>query len=312
MPVLIRGNPLLDVYNAGVFVNHRPAINFVGATVADNEASDRVDVTVGGTWTTLQIFNAGIQLAAGSCLKDSGGVDRLCINAASPHLAATGDLDVSNYAAIGPGAAIGSSGQVLVLSSNETRSQVGGILNIVPAVVANGSAGTWDTMSVAGIFTFTGFTGIVVRGVAFAPIIKSGTILSHAAIVASLRFLTTPVITTARGLQVNTSGYSIGAGSGSVRGVDVANLGAVNFAAAYGLYVADQTASPIRYLAELLGLSSTNLRVVAGDPPDAALATQGDSNVYAAYMENGVVNLRQKRWKTFATLVAGDMVQTLT
>ncbi len=52
----------------------------------------------------------------------------------------------------------------------------------------------------------------------------------------------------------------------------------------------------------------TNLRLDAGNPPNAALAAEGDSQLFLTFMENGVLAMRRLRHKTFATLAAGDRV----
>lgn len=53
---------------------------------------------------------------------------------------------------------------------------------------------------------------------------------------------------------------------------------------------------------------NTSLRLDAGNPPNAALTTEGDSQLYLAWMENGTVNLRQVRWRQQSTLGATDKV----
>src|SRR3990167_4420592 len=110
MPVLIRGNPLLDVYDAGAFVNHRPAINLIGATVADNEALDRVDITVGPTahdHTSIQDADSDpsvrtAQAAAADKVRIAvGGVARQLVQTASPHHQLTGDAQLTGHIGIG-------------------------------------------------------------------------------------------------------------------------------------------------------------------------------------------------------------------
>lgn len=117
---LIRGNPLLDIYDEGAFLATRPAINLVGAgvTATDDDPNDRVVITIPGggvtdhgalsgladddhpqygalaqaeTWALLQTFSAGVQLAAAQQIKDSGGTGRFLPATASPHITFTGD-----------------------------------------------------------------------------------------------------------------------------------------------------------------------------------------------------------------------------
>ena len=58
------------------------------------------------TWAALQTFSAGLKLAASQTIQDSGGTGRLLLATASPHVALTGDLDVSGFVAIGNNAAV--------------------------------------------------------------------------------------------------------------------------------------------------------------------------------------------------------------
>jgi hypothetical protein len=90
-------------------------------------------------------------------------------------------------------------------------------------------------------------------------------------------------------------------------GVWVPNIGKSVDATVYGLRVDDQTLGTTRYLA-WLGGANPNLRVDAGTPPDAALATEGDTNIFAAIMENGTVTVRQLRWRQQSSLGATDKV----
>jgi hypothetical protein len=54
--------------------------------------------------------------------------------------------------------------------------------------------------------------------------------------------------------------------------------------------------------------TNTSLRLDAGNPPDAALTTEGDSQLYLAWMENGTVNVRPVRWRRQSSLAATDKV----
>jgi hypothetical protein len=66
----------------------------------------------------------------------------------------------------------------------------------------------------------------------------------------------------------------------------------------YGLKIetfATATANYLMWAERSAGNAS--LRLDAGNPPDSASATLGDSNLHLAWMENGSVNLRQIRWE---------------
>ena len=90
-------------------------------------------------------------------------------------------------------------------------------------------------------------------------------------------------------------------------GVWIPNIGKSLDTTVYGLRIDDQTLGTNRYIA-WLGGSNPNLRVDAGTPPDAASATEGDTNIFAAIMENGTVTMRQFRWRQQSSLGATDKV----
>ncbi len=80
-----------------------------------------------------------------------------------------------------------------------------------------------------------------------------------------------------------------------------------------GLRVTDITAGTNKYLIWAgpnapSATGVTNLRLDAGNPPNAGIAAQGDSQLYLTFNENGVLAMRHVRHKTFATLAAGDKV----
>lgn len=99
-----------------------------------------------------------------------------------------------------------------------------------------------------------------------------------------------PVITTMHGIHVRGI-----AGSGGAP------------ATVYGLQVEDIALGTNRYLLEL-GPATPNLRLLANAPPNAGLATEGDSQLFLAWMENGVVTLRRARWRQQSSLLATDKV----
>ena len=90
-------------------------------------------------------------------------------------------------------------------------------------------------------------------------------------------------------------------------GMWIPNIGKSTDTTVYGLRIDDQTLGTNRYLA-WFGGANPNLRIDAGTPPDAASATEGDTNIYAAIMENGTVTMRQFRWRQQSSLGATDKV----
>lgn len=99
-----------------------------------------------------------------------------------------------------------------------------------------------------------------------------------------------PVITTMHGIHVT-----------GIAGSGVAPT------TVYGLQIGDIALGTNRYLLEL-GPDTPNLRLLANAPPNAGLATEGDSQLFLAWMENGAVNLRRVRWRAQASLLATDKV----
>lgn len=80
-----------------------------------------------------------------------------------------------------------------------------------------------------------------------------------------------------------------------------------------GLQITDVTAGTNKYLMwagpnvpSATGL--TNLRLDAGNPPNAGLATEGDSQLYLTFNENGSLVMRQLRWRRQSSLNAADKV----
>jgi len=80
-----------------------------------------------------------------------------------------------------------------------------------------------------------------------------------------------------------------------------------------GLRITDITAGTNKYLIwagpnvpSATGL--TNLRLDAGNPPNAASTTEGDSQLYLTFNENGTLVMRQLRWRQQNQLGATDKV----
>ena len=114
------------------------------------------------------------------------------------------------------------------------------------------------------------------------------------------------------GLQVETATRS-GVGTGTdIIGVWVKTTTIQGFTNGYGIKIDDITLATNKYLiwcdGQTGGAGLPNLRLDAQNPPNAGLAAEGDSQLFLAWMENGVVFSRRCRTKTFATLAAGDKV----
>jgi len=157
----------------------------------------------------------------------------------------------------------------------------------------------------------TGHINTQLWGLRFRPALNAGTFSEADSIKTDPQIIGSALVTTMRQFHAGKAGsflFTPAAGSGTHVGLDVDDLGHANFATTIGVRIANQTASPAARLIEALGLTNTNLRVNAADPPDAALATEGDSAIHLAWMENGAVNLRQLRWRQQNQLGATDKV----
>jgi hypothetical protein len=75
----------------------------------------------------------------------------------------------------------------------------------------------------------------------------------------------------------------------------------------HGLKIDDISGGTNRYLLEL-GPATPNLRLLANAPPNAGLPTEGDSQLFLAWTENGALNLRRVRWRRYSSLDANDKV----
>ena len=91
------------------------------------------------------------------------------------------------------------------------------------------------------------------------------------------------------------------------------NPGTAKATTVVGLRISDITAGSNKYLIyagpQTPGPGSIpNLRLDAGLPANAASATEGDSQLQLGFNENGVMILRQTRWKQQSTLAGTDKV----
>lgn len=176
------------------------------------------------------------------------------------------------------------------------------------AAVAYGMFGA-ATPSIA-----SGVTVSAIHGLNFTAFVAGGgggTVIPelHAIHVITGQSGYTGTITAMRGLYVRQP-FIFGAGAAITAsvGLDVANVGpSATIATAIGLRIADINNAVTRYLIEA-GPATPNLRLLPNAPPNAGLATEGDSQLFFAWMENGAVNLRRVRWRQQSSLLATDKV----
>lgn len=259
-------------------------------------------LNVVNTWAALQTFSAGIKLAAAQQVEDSGGTGRFLPATASPHATLTGDTQISGGHlgvdwAPSARATLELALPTLTLSSSlyytiQFAAQVATItgdavwlkgLFATPVVnLANGTTGA--------VLTALDFlTGIASLGDASAVSgVKSGLrLFAYYGTIAEWQSVDCPALIVTVGDPTITTSH----------GVRIRNQGHACVGTVMGLKIEPQTGADANYLiwAER-SAGNPSLRLDAGDPPDSASATLGDSNLYLAWMENGVVNLRQVRW----------------
>ncbi len=260
------------------------------------------------TWAALQTFNAGISLAAGQTIQ-AAGTPRYEPANSSPHNKLTGDVYVTGGITLD---GLSPAGSLLRLFRNQTLPAGFAPLTIIAGVHTIANDGNQiPLLDVVAQIANTGHINTQLWGLRFRPALNAGTFSEADSIKTDPQIIGSALVTTMRQFHAGKAGsflFTPAAGSGTHVGLDVDDLGHANFATTIGVRIANQTASPTARLIEALGLTNTNLRVNAADPPDAALATEGDSAIYLAWMENGAVNLRQLRWRQQNQLGATDKV----
>ncbi len=274
-----------------------------------NDVSPHLELGVAGKVVAIR-DTLRFPTAAVAHIQGPDNLERLRFNTALPEVALTGSLDVSDRLAVGPNQTP-STALRAVIGTNEA---IAAAFDLLRFNLIGSSIGA-DNLAIAllrvlGGVTNTGRLTLALRGLYFQPTIVGGTVSILEAIRAQPGISTDAVISTigrhfyaARG-----SAWSPGPGSVEWLGLDIDDLGHANLGTVTAIRVANQTASPTARLMRLLGLTADNLRADAGDPPNAALATEGDSAVLMAFNSNGTVTLRRVRYKEFGLLAALDKV----
>jgi hypothetical protein len=214
---------------------------------------------------------------------DKHGIDGL------PDNPGTGGTALTLYI---PGGAVTNAGylQGIAFQNSATRPSLGGgeyFTGVAAAAIVNINAGQtagsvealnfFNALSSGGSLTeMNGVTVYPVYGISY-----SGT------------------VTDARGIKIKAPILSNSNSSvwSNVTGIDILNQGHARVVNAIALRIANITgATGNMYLAELLGATSTNLRVEAGDPTNPG-ANLGRSRCLMAFNENGTITLRRIEWK---------------
>lgn len=293
-------------------------------TLRVNAGEDAVEfwdlLGTANAWGALQTFSAGLQLAAGQAVKDSGGTARYTPATASPHNTLSGDVRIDGHAAIDSAPKTNPDTKLNISPTPGGATNWRGI-NIVPTVTLTGS-----TTSTTGVFGSavinipSASSGHVVRGLDFvaAPSASGAGCAVSIAEACSARpfafsigsgkalavtdfagFATAPCegFTVIFGTLAITSLYGL-----NVKGATLSNAN-ITITTAYGVHIGDFTGSSFANVHLLeVGPSTPYLRVVGGGNPGAGL-----TNLYLN--ENGT--LRRVQWKAGDTLGAGDRVMVL-
>lgn len=253
------------------------------------------------TWAALQTFDAGLRLAASQVIEDSGGTGRILLDTALPHVTLTGDVQVSGghmgvdkapdttiTLYIGRPFVTGS-GTHMYMRYDEN-----------PVTLDANTATVYGFYAAPVVALGAGTTGHLVQGLNFRPFIgASGSATEITGIYTGLATVFASVtVTDWHGLKI--APIDLIMGSPTItrsRGVTIQNQGANAVGNAWGLYIEHQSGAGGNFLLEAeRSAGNPSLRLNAGNPPDSASATLGDSNMLLAWMENGTVNLRRVRW----------------
>jgi len=317
LPTLIAGVPVAtDIPAAEVVAGRECAVLFF---TADNP-DDGVVVTVHGAVPAASPGGSKIQDADGDTSVDTeasanenkvrikvNATERGLFQTASPHVTLTGDTRVMAGTLTVQTAGIAQ--QALYVKPTATDDIIAVCADINLASSNPGAGNAWG---VAG--QVKGPTATTLHGLHFAAGFTSGGGTEAIAIWVRNFWLASSTFTVTRivGLQIDPVQKS-GTGTGTdAYGIWVKFTGAANFTNTYGLRISDLTSGTNRYLllcdGQTGGGGLPNLQLDAQNPPNAALAAQGDSPLWLIWMENGVLSLRRCRTKTFATLAAGDKV----
>ena len=208
-------------------------------------------------------------------IRDSGGNDRITLSPASPHVAISGDLKVSQHGAFGADASV-VSGKILNL---------GGAVAAHPAVAlysrvfGEATSGLQLTMGIGGGAAGRGAPLIaMVYGLNFyashetpspcATLCSTYTVMQSGA-------QGTGSLSTAIATLLGPANW-LGAKPNVVAGIQIDQQGGTGVGTAYGLRIIDQTAAVVRLLE--MGPTSPYLRLLGGGDPPA-----NKSNLYLKF-----------------------------
>ena len=218
--------------------------------VSDHEAEADPHTVYGAlaqpeTWAALQTFNAGIKFGAGQTIKDSGDNARYQPVIASPSNRFTGDVSISS-GTLTLDNAPSSPYHFLLLARSQTLAS--GLNRLIQ--IAGSQTVAFDGTQLAFLDTVatvlnTGRVNTQAWGLMFRPVLVGGTFLEADSIRSEPIIAANPIMTTLRNFHaLKGVAWAPGAGSGTVLGLDVEDLGHANFATAIAIRTATLTGSP--------------------------------------------------------------------
>jgi len=219
--------------------------------------------SIAGQWTFDDVIATILRTPL---IKDTSGNNRVAIAAASPHVAITGDLDVSGLGAFGSGASPYAGRAVSVIETSTAHPTSA----LYVLVYGNRAAGPQFTYGCSGGATAQGTpSAAYVYGLYYfaqhntaSPCYQLGGIIMQIQSGAS----GSGALSAARGLQLSAA-YWGGAKPDTVIGVEQEQLGGAGVVTAYGYKCVDQAATTVRLLE--LGPATPYLRLLGGADPAA-------------------------------------------
>jgi len=199
-------------------------------------------------------------------MRDSGGNARVTLAAASPHVALTGDLDVSGNIAAGSRAAV-NSGRIVNAQSTISAVQAVALYADIISSVASGNTlamGLAGGASVQGTPTMGWAYGLYFFAKHDTPSACYSVIPVYLAMQSGVAG--TGALSFATGITISPAAWG-GSKPATSKGVDVHQQGGVGVGTAYGYKATDQTATTVRLLE--LGPAVPYLRLGGGANPAA-------------------------------------------
>ncbi len=299
------------------------------ADLADNdiEAGSVVEVVYDGTsfQMTSQLGNAGggggDVTKVGTPVNDQIGVwtgDGTIEGNANATIDSTGAFEVTATEGHGMGVA-GLTSSTLRISPTKTSASQFLAVDISPAYTASGAGSSFrgvsgtPSLNLAGN-SISGYDGLYYQPAVF-NLSGTPTLTQHSGIRTVPQKIRNDTLTTTDMSSVRATGSIVGTNLTCTRfnTLWAEFVGSSQVTDMTGLRISDITAGTQKVLIWAgpnvpSSTGVTNLRLDAGNPTDAASATEGDSQLYLTFMENGSLAMLNVRWRQNDQLGASDKV----